>query len=158
MRVAPHALETLWDDDTQQYYNRNEVTGELIKIPTISTFLPLYAETLPADRVDMLLQQLHDPDLFDAAYPIPSTPLNSPYFRPNRYWQGPTWVNMNWLIIDGLSRNGRSEEAEGLRKRTIEMVRKSGMYEYFSPLDGSHAGAPNFSWTAALTIDMLLSH
>lgn len=157
MRVAPHALETLWDDDTQQYYNRNEVTGELIKIPTINTFLPLYAETLPAERVEVILHQLQDSDMFETTFPIPSTPLNSPYFRPNRYWQGPTWVNMNWLIMDGLRRNGHPEEAEQLRKRTLEMVRKAGMYEYFSPLDGTHAGAPNFSWTAALTIDMLKS-
>lgn len=155
MRVAPHALETLWDDDTQQYYNRNEVTGELIKIPTISTFLPLYAEVLPTERVDMLLGQLNDPDAFNAAFPIPSTPLNSPYFRPNRYWQGPTWINMNWLIIDGLQRNGRIKEAEQLRKQTVELVRQGGMYEYFSPIDGSKAGAPNFNWTAALTLDLL---
>lgn len=157
MRVAPHALETLWDDDTQQYYNRNEITGELIKIPTINTFMPLYAEILPADRVELLLNQLNDPDSFDAPYPIPSTPLNSPYFRPNRYWQGPTWVNMNWMIIDGLKRNGQPRAAEMLLKKTIEMVKKGGIYEYFSPLDANHAGAPNFSWTAALTIDLLHS-
>jgi hypothetical protein len=35
------------------------------------------------------------------------------------------------------------------------MVEKSGCYEYFDPLTGEAAGAPNFSWTAALAIDLL---
>jgi hypothetical protein len=35
------------------------------------------------------------------------------------------------------------------------MVQKSGFYEYFNPLNGNPAGASNFSWTAALIIDLL---
>ena len=34
------------------------------------------------------------------------------------------------------------------------MVTKAGSYEYFDPRDGSGAGAANFSWTAALAIDL----
>jgi hypothetical protein len=35
------------------------------------------------------------------------------------------------------------------------MVAGHGFYEYFNPLNGRGAGAANFSWTAALTIDLL---
>jgi hypothetical protein len=155
MHVAPHALETLWDSETQQYCNRNARTGRLIKIPTVSNFMPLYADVLPKERVEILLKQMNDPATFGTEFPIPSVPINSPYFRPNRYWQGPTWVNMNWMLADGLQRNGKREEAERLRARTVDMVARGGMYEYFSPHDAEPAGAENFSWTAALTIDML---
>jgi glycogen debranching enzyme len=86
---------------------------------------------------------------------VPSVPLNSNYFDPLKYWQGPTWVNTNWLIIDGLERYGFKAEADVLKKRTLEMSRKSGMHEYFNPLNAQGAGAPNFSWTAALVIDLL---
>ncbi len=86
---------------------------------------------------------------------MPSVPVNSPWFKPHTYWQGPTWVNTNWLIIDGLKRMGYADHAAALTESTIEMVRISGCYEYFSPLDGSPAGAANFSWTAALIIDLL---
>jgi hypothetical protein len=54
-----------------------------------------------------------------------------------------------------LRRSGYESEAKVLKERTIEMVAKSGMYEYFNPLNAKPAGAPNFSWTAALTIDLL---
>jgi hypothetical protein len=159
MRVAPHSLELLWDEQAGYYYNRDGINGHLIKMPGVATFLPLYACKLPKERVAILLQHLHDPEKFDAPYPIPSAPLDSSYFKPRRYWQGPTWININWLVIDGLRRNGQPKEAERLRKATINLVRKNvpkhGFHEYYSPLNGAVAGAPDFSWTAALTIDLI---
>jgi mannosylglycerate hydrolase MGH1-like protein len=159
MRVAPHALETLWDDNTGYYYSRDAVSGKLIKMPGVATFMPLYAGRLPKERVQALLKHLRNPQEFGAKYPIPTAPLNSSYFKPHCYWQGPMWININWFIIDGLRRNGESQAAEALKQKTLAVVRKAaakhGMHEYYSPLDGSVAGAPDFSWTAALIIDLL---
>ena len=86
---------------------------------------------------------------------MPSAPLYSAYFDPLKYWQGPTWINTNWLIIKGLENYGYQGEADALRQKTLELVAKNGMNEYFSPINGQSAGAPNFSWTAALTIDLI---
>jgi glycogen debranching enzyme len=88
---------------------------------------------------------------------LPSVPLSAPQFDPTKYWQGPVWINMNWLIIDGLRRYGYQKEALELKKSTLELVKKSGFYEYFDPKNGAPAGAANFSWTAALIIDLLKS-
>jgi glycogen debranching enzyme len=62
---------------------------------------------------------------------------------------------MNWLIIDGLKRYGFNDHAEALRESTLEMIEQHGFFEYFSPIDGTPAGTNNFSWTAALAIDLL---
>lgn len=156
MRVAPHTLETMWDDEAGEYYNRNALTGELIRVSSINTFMPLYSGVLPKERVRRLLKNLHDPCTFGALYPVPSTPLNSSYFKPNCYWQGPSWVNMDWLLIDGLQRNGQHKEAAWLRDHTIAMIAKGGMNEYYSPLTVQKAGADTFSWTAALLLDMFV--
>ena len=51
-RSTERALDTLWDEATGQYFSRNAVTGELIRVPTIATFLPLWSGTLPAARGD----------------------------------------------------------------------------------------------------------
>lgn len=157
IKKAPAALESLWDAKTKQYYSRDHLTGELIKEPSVDTFMPLYARALPKERVQALLGHLHNPRTFGTPYPIPSAPLNSPYFKPHCYWQGPAWVNINWMVADGLARNGQKREADRLRQKTLKMVEKGGMYEYFSPKDATKAGAPAFSWTAALTIDLLHS-
>jgi hypothetical protein len=37
----------------------------------------------------------------------------------------------------------------------LEIAAEHGFYEYFNPLTGDGLGAPDFSWTAALTIDLL---
>ncbi len=157
MTKSEKALEQLWDPYSSQYYSRNFVTHNLLKEPSIATLLPLYAGTISKDRAKKLVKMLENRHVFGAHYPVPSVPLNSPVFKPSNYWQGPSWVNTNWLIIDGLQRNGFPDHAAALKESTLDMVRSAGFYEYFSPLDGTPAGAANFSWTAALTIDLLKS-
>jgi hypothetical protein len=155
MDKAPVALEELWDPYTQQYYSRYFITHKLLKEASIATLLPLYAGTVTQQRAETLVKMIENEKLFGPAYPLPSTPLESPYFNPKRYWQGPTWINMNWLIIDGLRRYGFNDHADVLTETTVEMIAKSGIAEYYDPLTGEPLGADNFSWTAALAIDFI---
>lgn len=149
------AYEELWDQYASQYFSREFVTHKLIKIPSIATLMPLYSGAITPERAKKLVKLLEDSHQFGTNFPIPSVPLSSEWFQAHRYWQGPSWVNTNWLIIDGLERYGFHDHAATLRESTLEMVGKSGFYEYFSPIDGSPAGIADFSWTAALIIDLL---
>ncbi len=155
MRKTEEALEQLWDPYSSQYYSRNFVTHKFLKETSIATLLPLYAGCISKERASQLVKLIQNAKLYGPQYPVPSVAVNSARFKQHGYWQGPTWVNMNWLIIDGLERNGFTEQAEALKQSTLEMVQKSGLYEYFSPLDASPVGTNHFSWTAALTIDLL---
>lgn len=155
MKNTETALEKLWDGYYKQYFSRNFVTHKVIKQPSISTLLPLYAGTISPERAKQLVDMLHDKETFGSEFPVATVPLNSEYYKELGYWQGPTWINTNWLIIDGLERYGFSKDAERLRQISIKLVSKSGPYEYFSAKNGDPAGAKNFSWTAALIIDML---
>jgi hypothetical protein len=154
MKKSPHALELLWSETHEQYFSRNYDTFELLEEPTIATFLPLYAGTISKSRAEHLVTLLRSRNYW-TSYPVPTVPKNSKYFEHHRYWQGPTWVNMNWLIIKGLEQYGYTKEANAIRERTIHLIAKHGPHEYFSPLDGTPAGAYPFSWTAALGIDLL---
>jgi Glycosyl hydrolase family 63 C-terminal domain len=158
MRAHRSAMEELWDADTGCYYSRDAHNGQLIKEPSIAGFMPLYAGCTDRARATRLVEMLSDPRAFCSPYPVPSVPLGSRWFQPCRYWQGPTWINMNWLIIDGLRRYGFEAEADALRLKTLAVVAKSGFYEYYHPLTGEPAGAEDFSWTAALTVDLLSDH
>jgi len=148
-------FEELWDPYSAQYYSRDFVTHKLLKESSVATFLPLYTGVVSQERAKELVHLLENEHMFGPAYPVPSVPLNSPWFHAKRYWQGPTWVNINWLIIDGLKRYGYHDHAAALADSTLEMVAQSGFSEYFDPLTGEAAGADNFSWTAALVIDLL---
>jgi glycogen debranching enzyme len=102
-----------------------------------------------------LLALLQDPARFWPFAPVPSVPLDAPEFDPTRYWKGPTWVNTSWAVLQGLRAHGRADLADDLRARTIDLVARAGPCEYFSPIDGEGLGAEDFSWTAALTLDLL---
>lgn len=155
IKKSEQALEQLWDAYSAQYFSRNFVTHKLIKVSTIATLLPLYSGAITKERAKELVGLLDNRKFFGPKFPVPTVPVNSEWFGAHKYWQGPTWLNTNWLIIDGLRRYGFDKEAEHIAKQSIQLVEKSGFGEYFSPLDGSPAGADNFSWTAALTIDLL---
>ncbi len=148
------ALERLWDVDSGQYYSRNSVTAELIKVPTVATFMPLWTGTPSPTRAKRLVALLQQPG-FWPNFPVPSVPTDAPQFDPDRYWKGPTWINMNWAVIQGLAVSGETKVADDLRRRTLELIDRIGFAEYFSPLTGSGFGAHEFSWTAALTLDLL---
>ena len=155
MKRTETVFEQLWDEYSKQYYSRDFITHRLLKIPTVATLLPLYAGHITKERAATLVKLLEQEHGFGPAYPVPSVPLDSPWFNPKLYWQGPTWVNMNWLIIQGLKRYGYDEHAAALTESTLEMVSRSGASEYFDAVTGEAAGGANFSWTAALVIDLL---
>ena len=71
-----------------------------------------------------------------AAYPVPSVPVGAPDYQEARYWKGPTWVNTNWMIVEGLRDTGAPELADELRRRTLAMVADAGFSEYFSRAHG----------------------
>jgi hypothetical protein len=149
------SLEDLWDPYSSQYYSRDFVTHRLLKTHSIATLMPLYAGSISHDRAKILVKQIENQYLFGTAYPLPSVPASSSWFNQLCYWQGPTWVNTNWLVIQGLVNYGFKDHAGALAESTIEMISKSGFNEYFNPLTGEALGASNFSWTAALVIDLL---
>ncbi len=82
-------------------------------------------------------------------------------FESQRYWRGSMWVNMNWLIIEGLKSYGERVWAQKIKEDTLQMVREQGFFEYFEPdkkkshKQGFGYGGKQFSWTAALIIDLL---
>lgn len=157
MRRTELALEELWDSFAGQYYSREFVTHNLIKVPSLGTLLPLYSGAISKENAAQLVRLLESKHQFGTAYPVPSVPVEAREFHHKLYWQGPSWVNMNWLIANGLDQYGYHDHAAALRDSTLEMVETSGFHEYFDPLDGTPAGGADFSWTAALTVDLIKS-
>ncbi len=149
------ALETLWDEESKQYYSFDVRMNRLIDIPTVATFMPLYAGSASPERAEELRRLLVDPTAFGSIHPIPSVPLGDPAFQRRRYWSGPSWINMNWFVIRGLERYDFYEEAEWLRLRTLGVVDTNGFREYYDPISGEGLGAHDFAWTAALVLDLL---
>lgn len=155
MRRTPAAFRRLLLGPDGEYLNRDARTGTLIPGATVGGFLALYAGVLTTAEAAEMAQRLVSPRWWPRLG-VASAPTDEPEFKPHCYWQGPVWVNTNWLIADGLDRYGIGTLADRIRHDTVAMVAAcGGMYEYYSPLDGAGVGSDHFSWTAALVIDML---
>ncbi|MEN0006744.1 MAG: trehalase family glycosidase [Bacteroidota bacterium] len=94
-------------------------------------------------------------------YLCPSFDVDSPYFDSKRYWRGPVWPHMNWMIYHGLKQYGFTQTAQQVRTDTLEIVEKFGFFEYFEPQKQVAKqtprgyGGPDFSWTASSIIDLI---
>ena len=153
--MSEASFNKLWDSEDKKYFSRNQKYGNFLKEDSIGSLLPLYSGIISDSRAKELLQRIKSKSDFNTTYPLPSVPISSPWFKPRRYWQGPSWININWLIIDGLKRYGFEKEALELSNKSVLLVKDKGFYEYFNPLSGEPAGVVNFSWTAALIIDLI---
>lgn len=79
--------------------------------------------------------------MLDASpYSLPSFDPALPRFDSKRYWRGPVWAIINYIVARGLSEYGFEREANRIRLDTREIIRGSGFYEYFDPISGSGAG------------------
>jgi hypothetical protein len=145
--------ERHWDPDAQSYFDYDVVGGGRLIVPTPAGIAATIAGLMPADRALKMWETYvaEGPDLRPAWTLSPRHPA----FDPVRYWRGPIWVHLNWLIALGLSTAGLTAEAAVLRRSTVELVSESGFHEHYSPIDGVGGGAPSFSWSAALTLDFL---
>ena len=86
---------------------------------------------------------------------VPSWDPEAPEFDEKRYWRGPVWLVVNWLIATGLEEAGDLARAERVRADSGALVESGGFYEYFSPLDGAALGGGAFTWTAAAWLDFV---
>lgn len=67
----------------------------------------------------------------------------------------PVWININWMLAQGLRRYGYTLKADSLQKDLLQLPIRFGFYEYFDSFDGRGYGSGDFSWTAALFIDLV---
>ncbi|MDJ0631310.1 MAG: trehalase family glycosidase [Rhodobacter sp.] len=146
--------ERLWNAQAKAYVSRDTRTGELAPWATSASFLPLYAGVTA--RKAALLETL---DGFAGAvrFTVPSFDPRSDLFDPLRYWRGPVWAMMNWMIADGLARCGEDTRAARIRSDTAKLIRQSGFAEYFGPVGAEPCGGGGFSWTAAIWLAWGLS-
>ena len=155
IHTSQSAIEQLWSEADQTYYSRDFITHDLIQEPSIASLIPLYSGAISAAHAKKLVEQLQDHRQFWLNYMVPSVPMQSRFFNPINYWQGPVWINTNWLIVDGLERYGYHQVAQEIRQASLQLVAEHGPAEYFSPIDAKPLGNQAFSWTAALSLDFI---
>ena len=142
-----------WHEEDGFFYGINTRTSVIIRKPGIAGLLPLFADAAVAARHPRLVQRLES-WLARVAYGVPSFEPGRPEFEPRRYWRGPVWLIVNWMLVDGLRRSGRAGLAARIRRDSLALVERTGFAEYFNPLTGEPLGGSAFSWTAAIYLHL----
>ncbi|MBN1312389.1 MAG: hypothetical protein JXB30_13305 [Anaerolineae bacterium] len=157
--VARQLLRQKWDAQAGLFWaTRN---GSRINVVTPFNLYPLITGRMPEAIADRLVAQLTDEHKFWPRYPLPTVALDDPKFDPLQMWRGPTWVNINYLFIEGLERSGYFDIARELRNRTLEMIAgRPDIYEYYHPQTGENPpkAASIFGWSAAIYIDLAIQN
>ncbi|GAA0775482.1 hypothetical protein E1180_12700 [Roseibium denhamense] len=135
---------TLWNPELKSYDSRDAKTGLWTGCISNASYLCWLAGLDSPDQAAHLERSLERVKFGVASYDPTGEKFDS-----KRYWRGPTWAFMNFLIGLGLEEQ-QHPLAPRLRAVTREVIRQHGFAEYFDPTDGSPAGGQSFTWTAAV--------
>lgn len=137
--------KTFWDDENGFYYNVNKTDHSFtfkkpndLKRDEIIGFLPLWSGIATPDQATRLIATLTDTSAFWRKYGIPSLSAKDTYYNPKGYWNGPVWVEWNYLVLRGLLDYGFNTEAgelvDKVSRGMIEVLKQNhNLWEFYSP-------------------------
>lgn len=139
--------DRFWNSEVGAYCAFDVRSGTHAGTATSASFLAPYAGV--TDRLDTVVAMLEAWSQA-APYLVPSFDPRGERFEANRYWCGPVWAVVNYMIATGLAEQGAPEWAERIRISTRDLIITGGFAESFNPVAGSGTGGHTFSWTAAM--------
>lgn len=144
---------TLWDEEAVLFRDWDVRAGGPIPVDTLAGATAIYGGLVEPAQAGQIFARYRE--RCRGCTPLPSVPPDEAGFDPVKYWRGPAWVNMNWMLATGLQDLGLAGPAEALAGETVGLVERAGFAEYFHARTGEAAGGEQFTWSAALVIDLL---
>ena len=133
-----HSNGRRWEDGEGCLFDR-QADGSLGTAKGVYAYWALQTDVLDRERLDRLVAHLCDTAEFDRPHRVPSLAADHrKYNALGRYWQGGVWPGTNYMIIDGLWRNGYRAEAQQIAENhyaaVFEVWKKTGTFwEYYAP-------------------------
>lgn len=159
--LAEYVRTRMWDEETGFFYDIRLETGEPIRVMGAECWLPLWAGIATPHQAEAVMKKMMDPNKFNSTLPLGTLAVDHPRLRPVRgYWRGPVWVDQVYFGITGLRKYGYKQEADLLLRKFIDhaqgLTTDGPIHENYNPLTGEALNAPNFGWSSAMIIKMLL--
>ena len=158
-RVKKLINERMWDEDAGIYKNLSW-NGDLSPRLSPCNFYPMLAGIPdPARAKRMVDDHLMNPKEFWGEFVIPSISRNDPAFPDNDYWRGRIWGPMNFLVAEGLKRNGFYDCAYEFASRSLNLFMgewraENHIHENYNAVSGDGDDRKNadalYTWGALL--------
>jgi glycogen debranching enzyme len=142
----------MWDPETKFFYSLNRDTDQKIRIRTLQGFLTLTAGLASEEQAGELVRQLTNPLLFWSDYPVTTSAMDEPTFKPDGFWRGDMWPPTNYLIALGLNRYGYYDISKKLADKMLELLKKydGHSYERYNGVEGTDLGVKDYCWGVAI--------
>ena len=146
------AVARCWSSEHRCFLSQDKISDAPLCERTTAALLPLFGLLADAGQAADMASRVEE--WLDASeFSLSSTHAESPRYEPQRYWRGPVWLHVNWMIADGLRAYGYGELAERIKRESRKCVEAAGGYfEYFNAETGAGCGGGGFSWTAAIAL------
>jgi hypothetical protein len=149
----------LWDAEAGAFYPFDLRSNRRMGRDSVVSLTPIIAPGLDPAIAAATLQEIpsmrHRAD--EECLVVPSYFIGEEDFSGRLYWRGPLWVNTNWILHEGALLLDAPGYASALRHAVLKVVGSFGFREYFDPHGDAGHGAKDFSWTAALYLDLCAS-
>jgi hypothetical protein len=141
----------MWDPETKFFYSLYRDTDKKIPIRTLQGFLTMTAGLASEAQAKELVKHLTDPSLFWSKYPVTTSAMDEPTFKPDGFWRGDMWPPTNYLVALGLNRYGYHEIAIELAHKMTELLDKydGHAYERYNGVEGVGLGVKDYCWGIA---------
>lgn len=139
----------LWNIHVNAYSSLNIKTGELHDCISCASMLYAYANIGSKEQRNAMIK--HSKRILHATkYGFPSYDPHQKRFNSKKYWRGPVWCIINFMLSIGFASIKEVELSKKIKTNTSVMIENNGFFEYFDPYEGRGYGGDNFSWTAAV--------
>ncbi len=157
----------MWDPVTGFYYNVNKKdhsftfkTKDDLKRKEIIAFLALWSGVADKRQADALLTHLTNPAEFWRKFGVPTLSADDSYYNPIGYWNGPVWVQWDYLVFRGLMNYGYKKEARELAERVMknminQLKTDHWFWEFYSPDDHQAGWNKTYIWAGIIARFMI---
>jgi glycogen debranching enzyme len=147
--------EQLWDRDEGLWSDRALVgPSDSVAVPTLDGALPALSTSNP-ELAARALDQLNDESRFLAPYGLAYVAREHPLYRPDLYWRGAAWPQLNHLARVTALRWGRTDLADEIAAMTRRGAVTSNFSELWDPETGEARGAVPQTWAALAAVNVI---
>lgn len=150
-QLALQGMERLWSEEFGQYVCFDRVAQLQINSPSIGGLLASFAP-IPEGRAMQVAETIRSIGE-NSKYLVASHPPLAAEFDELRYWRGPVWLIVNYMIANGMRRVGQDDIVARIAHDSIKLIETNGFAEYYGPISGEPCGGDSFTWTAAMVLE-----
>ncbi len=153
-------LDTMWDEKTGIFLNRDLATGTSSHELSPTNFYPLLARAASKQQAQRMIDgHLLNSKEFWGKWALPSIARDDPAFRDQNYWRGRIWGPMNYLVYLGLRNYDVPEVRRQLGQKSLDLEQqewheKGHLHENYNAITGEGDDVTNsdafYHWGALL--------